>query len=64
MTRKPTVGNSKLLIWPPEAMPIEGGATRRLPVYAQWVMENLRAIAAYNRRIEKCGVFSDGLRRF
>lgn len=30
----------------------------------QWLAENAEFIAAYNRRIEKEGVFSDGLRRF
>ena len=30
----------------------------------QWLAENAEAIAAYNERIEKDGVFSDGLRRF
>jgi len=30
----------------------------------QWLAENAGFIAAYNRRIEKEGVFSDGLRRF
>jgi antitoxin CcdA len=30
----------------------------------QWLTENADAIAAYNERIEKDGVFSEGLRRF
>jgi antitoxin CcdA len=30
----------------------------------EWREENCDAIEAYNRRIEKGGVFSDGLRRF
>jgi len=30
----------------------------------RWVMENQDAIEVYNRRIEKQGVFSDGLRSF
>ena len=30
----------------------------------QWLAENEEAIAAYNARIEKDGVFSEGLRRF
>lgn len=30
----------------------------------QWLAENAEAIAAYNARIERDGVFSDGLRRF
>jgi antitoxin CcdA len=30
----------------------------------QWLAENAEAIAAYNERIEKNGVFSEGLRRF
>ncbi len=30
----------------------------------QWRAENAEFIAAYNERIEKVGVFSDGLRRF
>ena len=30
----------------------------------QWLTENAEFIAAYNKRIEKEGVFSDGLRRF
>ncbi|MHB1231488.1 MAG: type II toxin-antitoxin system CcdA family antitoxin [Burkholderiales bacterium] len=45
-------------------MPVDANATRRLLINARWARENLRAIAAYNQRIERCGVFSDGLRRF
>ena len=30
----------------------------------QWLVENKDAIENYNNRIEKDGVFSDGLRRF
>jgi len=30
----------------------------------QWLKENAEAIAAYNRRIEEHGTFSDGLRQF
>jgi antitoxin CcdA len=30
----------------------------------QWLTENRRALAEYNRRIEEHGVFSDGIRRF
>jgi len=30
----------------------------------KWLAENADAIAAYNERIEKDGVFSEGLRRF
>ena len=30
----------------------------------QWLAENQSALEAYNRRIEKHGAFSDGLRRF
>ena len=30
----------------------------------KWREENQDAIEAYNRRIERVGVFSDGLRRF
>ncbi len=30
----------------------------------QWLAENAEFIAAYNKRIEEEGVFSDGLRRF
>jgi antitoxin CcdA len=30
----------------------------------QWLEENKEAIAAYNERVRKQGVFSDGLRRF
>ncbi|KPJ93075.1 MAG: acetoacetyl-CoA synthase [Gammaproteobacteria bacterium SG8_15] len=30
----------------------------------QWVKENEEAIAEYNKRVEKEGVFSDGLRKF
>ena len=30
----------------------------------QWLAENQNALEEYNRRIEKHGVFSDGLRRF
>lgn len=29
-----------------------------------WLAENRSAIAAYNKRVETNGVFSDGLRRF
>jgi len=31
---------------------------------SQWLAENKGAIDEYNRRIEKRGTFSDGLRRF
>lgn len=31
---------------------------------SQWLAENKNALDEYNRRIEKCGTFSDGLRRF
>lgn len=31
---------------------------------SQWLAENQNALDTYNRRIEKRGVFSDGLRRF
>jgi len=30
----------------------------------QWLAENAQFIAAYNKRIEETGVFSDGLRGF
>jgi len=30
----------------------------------KWKEENSSAIAAFNERVEKCGVFSDGLRSF
>ena len=30
----------------------------------RWVVENQNAIAAYNRRIDTQGVFSDGLRTY
>jgi antitoxin CcdA len=30
----------------------------------RWLAENREAIAAYNKRIERDGVFSDGLRSF
>lgn len=30
----------------------------------QWRAENKDALDEYNRRIESCGVFGDGLRRF
>lgn len=30
----------------------------------QWLTENQSALEEYNRRIEKHGAFSDGLRRF
>jgi len=30
----------------------------------RWLEENAAAIQAYNRRVEKRGVFSDGLRAF
>ncbi|HIP52004.1 MAG TPA: acetoacetyl-CoA synthase [Campylobacterales bacterium] len=29
-----------------------------------WKLENMKAIEAHNERVEKHGVFSDGLRRF
>jgi len=29
-----------------------------------WLEQNMEAIEDYNRRIETCGVFSDGLRKF
>lgn len=29
-----------------------------------WIKENETAIAEYNKRVEKDGVFSDGLRKF
>lgn len=31
---------------------------------SQWLAENQDALEEYNRRIEKRGTFSDGLRRF
>ena len=31
---------------------------------SQWLVENKSALDEYNRRIEKHGTFSDGLRRF
>jgi len=31
---------------------------------SQWLAENQNALDEYNRRIEKRGAFSDGLRRF
>ena len=31
---------------------------------SQWLAENKNALDEYNRRIEKHGAFSDGLRRF
>jgi antitoxin CcdA len=31
---------------------------------AQWLEENRQAIEEYNDRIDRTGVFSDGLRRF
>ncbi len=31
---------------------------------SQWLTENKNALDEYNRRIEKHGAFSDGLRRF
>ena len=31
---------------------------------SQWLAENKNALDEYNRRIEKHGTFSDGLRRF
>jgi len=31
---------------------------------SQWLAENKNALDVYNRRIEKQGAFSDGLRRF
>ena len=63
MTQKQEAGNSKLLIWPLETAPIKVSTSRRFLVCAQWAKENSQAIVAYNQRIEKYGVFSDGLRR-
>ena len=31
---------------------------------SQWLTENRKALDGYNRRIEKHGAFSDGLRQF
>lgn len=31
---------------------------------AQWLADNADAIASYNRRVTRRGVFSDGLRKF
>lgn len=31
---------------------------------SQWLAENIEALDGYNRRTEKHGTFSDGLRRF
>lgn len=31
---------------------------------ARWLEENAEAIESYNERVERDGVFSDGLRRF
>ena len=30
----------------------------------QWLEENTKAIESFNERVEKSGMFSDGLRRF
>lgn len=30
----------------------------------QWLEDNKKALAAYNKRVESNGTFSDGLRRF
>jgi antitoxin CcdA len=35
-----------------------------LQLAERWVVENQDAIAAYNRRVETQGVFSDGIRSF
>ena len=32
--------------------------------HSQWLAENKGALDECNRRIESCGIFSDGLRRF
>lgn len=42
------------------ALEEEVGARRR----EKWLAENRDAIAAYNERIERDGMFSDGLRSF
>ena len=42
------------------ALEEEVGARRR----EKWLVENRDAIAAYNERIERDGMFSDGLRSF
>jgi post-segregation antitoxin (ccd killing protein) len=44
---------------PPSTVDLVGVARRRL-----WLVENESAIADYNDRIDREGVFSDGLRRF
>ena len=36
----------------------------RAALARQWLEENRSEIYNYNMRIERCGVFSDGLRRF
>ncbi len=33
-------------------------------VVARWLIENESAFASYNERVERDGVFSDGLRKF
>lgn len=40
------------------------GVLARTAQAQQWLEENKAAIADYNARIERSGVFSDGLRRF
>ena len=42
------------------ALTVEVRARKR----AQWLEENREAIDAYNRRIERDGIWSDGLRGF
>ena len=40
------------------------GAPKKLKKRRRWLAENKDAIEHYNNRIDRAGVFSDGLRRF
>ena len=37
---------------------------KKQPLAEEWLRENIQALQNYNKRVEKYGVFSDGLRRF
>ncbi len=63
MKRKLIAGSSKSLTWPRDEAMCEG--TARVGMTAcEWLRVNREAIAAYNERILRRGVFSDGVRRF
>lgn len=55
---KPLNLNSSHMLEPHQA------ETARQVRHSQWLAENKGALDEYNRRIESCGTFSDGLRRF